>query len=54
MGIQKLGGWSDDHLQYPVEVLNREADIQVRYRWVLSPGAAARCSLSCKVLTFEE
>src|SRR5215471_2985199 len=50
MGIQKLGGWSDDHLEYPVEVLNREADIRVRYRWVLSPGPLqgahflARCS----------
>src|SRR6516165_7484466 len=36
--------------QYPVEVLNREADIRVRYRWVLSPGPLqgahflARCS----------
>jgi len=25
-------------MQYPVEVLNREADIRARYRWVLSPG----------------
>src|SRR6266542_5417442 len=37
-------------MQYPVEVLNREADIRVRYRWVLSPGPLqgahflARCS----------
>jgi hypothetical protein len=25
--FQNLGGWSDDHTQYPVEVLNRAADI---------------------------
>jgi len=45
--------WSDDPSQYPVEVLNREADIRVRYRWVLSPGPL-QGALSCKVLTFEE
>jgi hypothetical protein len=25
--VQNLGGWSDDHPQNPLEVLNRAADI---------------------------